>query len=55
MGIRNGRQYLDSVRDERRVYIDGELVKDVTADPRPRRGRAHAGRSLRLSDRPVGA
>jgi 4-hydroxyphenylacetate 3-monooxygenase len=34
MAIRTGRQYLDSVRDARRVYIDGELVTDVTTDPR---------------------
>lgn len=34
MGIRTGKQYLESLRDGRRIAIDGELVKDVTTDPR---------------------
>lgn len=34
MGIRTGRQYLESLRDDREVYIDGERVRDVTADAR---------------------
>lgn len=33
MAIRTGRQYLDSLRDEREVYIDGRRVRDVTTDP----------------------
>src|SRR3979409_226417 len=28
--IRTGNQYLDSIRDGREVYINGERVKDVT-------------------------
>jgi 4-hydroxyphenylacetate 3-monooxygenase len=32
--VRTGRQYLDSLRDGREVYIDGERVRDVTKDPR---------------------
>src|SRR5271156_6679995 len=31
--IRTGQQYLDSIRDGREVYIDGERVKDVTKHP----------------------
>jgi 4-hydroxyphenylacetate 3-monooxygenase len=31
--IRTGRQYLDSIRDGREVYIDGERVADVTQHP----------------------
>jgi 4-hydroxyphenylacetate 3-monooxygenase len=31
--IRTGRQYLDSIRDGREVYIDGERVADVTRHP----------------------
>jgi 4-hydroxyphenylacetate 3-monooxygenase len=31
--IRTGRQYLDSLRDGREVYIDGERVRDVTENP----------------------
>src|SRR5882757_5776234 len=31
--IRTGKQYLDSIRDGREVYINGEPVKDVTKNP----------------------
>src|SRR6266853_1406749 len=31
--IRTGNQYLDSIRDGREVYINGERVKDVTRNP----------------------
>ena len=31
--IRTGRQYLDSIRDGREVYIDGKRVEDVTTHP----------------------
>ncbi len=31
--IRTGEQYLDSIRDGREVYINGERVKDVTTHP----------------------
>src|ERR1051325_11409130 len=34
MGIRTGRAFLESMRDGRQIWIDGELVKDVTTDPR---------------------
>ena len=34
MGIRTGRQYIDSLRDGRQMWIDGELVADVTTDRR---------------------
>jgi 4-hydroxyphenylacetate 3-monooxygenase len=32
--IRTGRQFLDSLRDDREIWIDGERVKDVTRDAR---------------------
>lgn len=31
--IRTGQQYLDSIRDSREVYIDGERVKDLARHP----------------------
>ena len=31
--IRTGQQYLDSIRDGREVYINGERIKDVTRHP----------------------
>jgi 4-hydroxyphenylacetate 3-monooxygenase len=31
--IRTGRQYLDSIRDTREVYINGERVRDLTTHP----------------------
>lgn len=34
--IRTGQQYLESLRDGRRVYCDGELIRDVTAHPATR-------------------
>ncbi len=34
MGIRTGAQVLEGLRDGRRLYMDGALVKDVTRDPR---------------------
>jgi 4-hydroxyphenylacetate 3-monooxygenase len=34
MSIRTGKELLQSLRDDRRLFIDGERVADVTADPR---------------------
>lgn len=34
MGIRTGAEYLESLRDGRKISIEGEWVKDVTKDPR---------------------
>jgi 4-hydroxyphenylacetate 3-monooxygenase len=34
MGIRTGKQFLDALKDEREVWIDGERVNDVTTDRR---------------------
>jgi 4-hydroxyphenylacetate 3-monooxygenase len=34
MGIRSGRQFLDSLKDGRQIRIDGERVGDVAKDPR---------------------
>jgi 4-hydroxyphenylacetate 3-monooxygenase len=31
MAIKSGKQYVDSLRDGRTLYIDGQLVRDVTA------------------------
>src|SRR3984885_5955926 len=31
--IRTGAQYLDSIRDSREVYIDGERVRDIAQHP----------------------
>lgn len=33
MGIRTGRQFLDSLRDERKIWLEGEQVADVTKHP----------------------
>jgi 4-hydroxyphenylacetate 3-monooxygenase len=45
VGIRTGREYLDSLRDGRAVFIDGERVDDVTTDPRLKGG-AHTVAAL---------
>ncbi len=34
MGIRTGKAFLESLRDDREIWIDGERVKDVTKDKR---------------------
>jgi len=34
MGIRTGEELLQSLRDGRQLFIDGERVGDVTTDPR---------------------
>jgi 4-hydroxyphenylacetate 3-monooxygenase len=34
MPIRTGRAFLDSLRDDRQIWIDGELVTDVPTDRR---------------------
>jgi len=34
MGIRTGQAFLDSLRDGRQIWIDGELIADVTTDRR---------------------
>lgn len=34
MGLRTGHQYLESLRDGRQVYLEGERVRDVTTDAR---------------------
>ena len=31
--LMTGKEYLDSIRDGRRVYVGGELVEDVTTHP----------------------
>jgi 4-hydroxyphenylacetate 3-monooxygenase len=37
MGIRTGKEFVESLRDDRTVYVNGERVKDVTEYP-PFRG-----------------
>ena len=34
MPIRTGKQFLDALHDDRRIFIDGERVRDIAADPR---------------------
>ncbi len=34
MGARNGKQYLEGLRDDRRIFVGGDRVRDVTDDPR---------------------
>ena len=34
MGIRTGKAFLESLRDDRQIWIDGERVADVTTDRR---------------------
>jgi aromatic ring hydroxylase len=34
MPIRTGDQFLEALRDERQIFMDGERIRDVTVDPR---------------------
>src|SRR3954471_1828642 len=34
MPIRTGKQFLESLHDDRQIFIDGERVRDVTTDAR---------------------
>ncbi len=45
MGVRTGAAYLELLRDDRQVWIDGERVPDVTADRRFA-GAAHSAAAL---------
>ena len=33
MGVRTGQAYIEGLRDGRHIYVDGELIRDVTAYP----------------------
>ena len=33
MGVRTGEAYIEGLRDDRRIYVNGELVRDVTQYP----------------------
>jgi 4-hydroxyphenylacetate 3-monooxygenase len=33
MGVRTGKQYVEGLRDDRRIYVNGELIRDVTNYP----------------------
>ncbi|MGO9515193.1 MAG: 4-hydroxyphenylacetate 3-hydroxylase N-terminal domain-containing protein [Steroidobacteraceae bacterium] len=52
--IRTGQQYLDSIRDSREVFINGERVKNVTQNPmmKPLIDRKAANLSARVMQKP---
>ena len=33
MGARTGQEYIDGLRDDRELYVNGELIRDVTKYP----------------------
>ncbi len=37
MALRNGKQYLEGLRDGREIWLDGKRVEDVTTHPKLRR------------------
>ena len=49
MAIKTGKQYIDSLRDGRRLYIDGKVVSDVTAYSRCRASSAPSPPSVTIS------
>jgi aromatic ring hydroxylase len=49
MGVRTGKAYVEGLRDDRRIYVNGELVRDVIQYP-PLSGRdSHTRRFVRPS------
>ena len=34
MAVRTGKEFLEALRDDRQIFIDGERVADVTKDQR---------------------
>ena len=52
MAVRDGATYLAGLRDEREIWIDGERVRDVTADPRLARGAQAIAALYDLQTRP---
>jgi 4-hydroxybutyryl-CoA dehydratase/vinylacetyl-CoA-Delta-isomerase len=51
MGLRDGKQYLESLRDGREVYIHGERVEDVTRHPILRKAIDHGAIDYELDKR----
>ena len=50
--IKTGQQHIDSLRDGREIYLDGELVKDVTSHPAFRGVVASVGRMFDFQSAP---
>src|ERR1700724_3653150 len=50
--IKSGEQHIASLRDGREIYLDGELVDDVTAHPAYRGAVASIGRMLDFQSAP---
>ena len=50
--IRSGEQHIASLRDGREIYLDGELVDDVTTHPAYRGAVASIGRMLDFQSAP---
>jgi 4-hydroxyphenylacetate 3-monooxygenase oxygenase component len=51
--IKTAQQYLDSLRDDRAVYIDGERIKDVTKDKRTARAAETMAELLQMQHDPA--
>jgi 4-hydroxybutyryl-CoA dehydratase/vinylacetyl-CoA-Delta-isomerase len=51
MSLRDGKQYIESLRDRREVYIHGERVEDVTTHPVIRRAIDHGAIDYELDKR----
>jgi 4-hydroxyphenylacetate 3-monooxygenase len=50
--VKDGARHLASLRDERSIYLDGEIIRDVVAHPAYRNSVASAGRMYDLQARP---
>ncbi len=52
MALRDGKQYVESLRDGREVYIHGERVDDITKHPSLRKAIDHGAIDYELDKRP---
>jgi aromatic ring hydroxylase len=51
VSLRDGKQYIESLRDGREVYIHGERVEDVTKHPSLRKAIDHGAIDYELDKR----
>jgi 4-hydroxyphenylacetate 3-monooxygenase oxygenase component len=52
MSIRTGQEYLEGLRDDREIWLDGERVRDITTDPRLRGAAESVAELYDLQHRP---
>jgi aromatic ring hydroxylase len=52
MGVRTGWQFLEGLKDDRQIFLDGERIADVTRDKRLAAAAYSVAELLRYAARP---